>query len=478
MIKSQAWTSCLSLEMRRADFGDRRLSVRLGTLMDSLVARPSASFPKCWSTAGQLEAGYRFVNNPRVLPDEILRPHLEGTSQRALGQRLVRLVHDTTSVEYPGENSRRGLGPLRGKGQGFFAHVTLAVGAGEDRVPLGVLGHSTWTRKHKPKGRAGKPKPRRSVRGGRSEGESLRWAAQARAAQERLPPGTSAVHVMDREADSYALLCALSGSCFVIRAAHDRVIELPPELRAKARDKLKRVLADAPVVLHREVPLSRRRKSKNPLAKIHPPRASRDARLALSARTVHLRRTEYVASELPACLAVNVVRVVELDPPPDATPVEWVLLTNLPIATPEDVAAIVDHYRARWQIEEFFKALKTGCRLEQRQLESVAALWNATAMLLPVAWQLLLMRHQARHAPEAPATQVMTPTQIQVLRSIEHLKLPPRPTMRQAYLALARLGGHIPRNGEPGWQTLASGYRDLLLMEQAWVAASRRRPAK
>jgi hypothetical protein len=122
----------------------------------------------------------------------------------------------------------------------------------------------------------------------------------------------------------------------------------------------------------------------------------------------------------------------------------------LPIDTPEQVAAIVDAYRARWVIEEFFKALKTGCAYEKRQLETFRALVNALAIFSVVAWRLLLLRYVSRTSPDAPAIGAITPRQVRLLQRIATMKgpgvpavkMPPNPTARDALLAIAKLGGH------------------------------------
>ena len=125
-------------------------------------------------------------------------------------------------------------------------------------------------------------------------------------------------------------------------------------------------------------------------------------------------------------------------------------------------------------IEEFFKALKTGCAVEKRQHESLHALLNAVAICLPIAWNLLLLRNLARSTPEAPATEVLTPTQIDVLRACASPKLDRTPTVRQVLFAVAALGGHLKNNGEPGWQVLGRGMEYLLTLEIGWLAGSKK----
>lgn len=163
--------------------------------------------------------------------------------------------------------------------------------------------------------------------------------------------------------------------------------------------------------------------------------------------------------------------VREVDPPEPNSAVEWVLLTGEPIDTAEQLLRIVDFYRARWVIEELFKALKTGCSFEKRQLCTLHALSNALSTLLPLAWRLLLLRTEARERPDAPATAVLSPDELEVLRAASRKPLPEAPTVRDALLAIAALGGHLKRNGEPGWQTLGRGYDKLQTLTLGWRLA-------
>ena len=146
------------------------------------------------------------------------------------------------------------------------------------------------------------------------------------------------------------------------------------------------------------------------------------------------------------------------------------MLTSLPVDDDDAIAFAVDCYRARWTIEEFFKALKTGCQYERRQLETAHALLNALAILAPIAWRLLLLRHLARSKRPGPATNALTPKQLEVLRAVAKKPLRAKPTARDAMLAVAALGGHIKNNGDPGWLVMGRGMHDLLLLEVGWRA--------
>jgi hypothetical protein len=439
-----------STELADADLGDARLNRRLCLLAERLAERPGESFPKALDDA-ELEGAYRFFGNEEVTPEAILAPHFRQSARRASETPRVIVVHDTTAFEFGGQTKREGLGHLiRPSAQGFFGHFSLALTADGAKTPLGLLAVETVFRLKKPIGH-------KEWTPDQSLGESARWLRGVEAAEEQLAGRVQAIHVADREADQFELLAALSKADrpYVIRSFQDRRLAESDEGRLRA------VASTAKVTLRREVPLSPRPKIFGPKGKRHPARRSRIARLSFAATSVELKRTS---------LPVNVIHVFEQKPSPGEPAVEWFLLTNLPIDTDEAIAFAVDCYRARWTIEEYFKALKTGCQFEKRQLESAHSLVNALAILAPVAWRLLLLRHLARAKERAPASNALTGKQLEVLRAVAKQPLPSRPSARDAMLAVATLGGHIKSNGDPGWLVLGRGMHDLLLLEMGWRA--------
>lgn len=427
--------------------------------MDSLAERSAESFPKALDDA-ELEAAYRFFGNEQVTPEAILAPHFRQSARRAAQLSRIIVAHDTTQFEFAGQKKRRGLGHLiRPGAQGFFGHFSLAVSADGERRPVGLLGletvfrlkkaigHKEWTREQ-------------------SLGESARWLRGVDAVEAHLAGRVEAIHVMDREGDQYALLAALAEASrsFVIRSFQDRRLAGEDEARLRA------VACSARVTLRREVPLSPRPHIRGPMGERHPARRHRVARLSFAATTVELKRTPDARKSSSATLRLNVIHVFERKPPPGQPAVEWFLLTNLPIDSDLAIGFAVNCYRARWTIEEYFKALKTGCQFEKRQLESAHSLLNALAILAPVAWRLLLLRHLARARKKAPATNALTEKQLEVLRAVAKKPLPTRPSARDAMLAVAALGGHLKSNGDPGWLVVGRGMHDLLLLELGWRA--------
>jgi hypothetical protein len=463
----------LSVEFASVDFGDQRLSLRLWRIVEALSERPAVAFPEAMGDGAGLEGLYRFIHNERVTPAGILRPHVAETCPRAAALATILAVHDTTEVEYEGEVVRDGLGPISGAGQGYFAHVALAVSADGFRQPLGVLGLRTHTRDWPV---PGAPKKKRANKTHASpDSESRRWHELVdeveTLAQGRFKP----IHVMDREGDAFALLADLAGHgrSFVVRAQHDR--EVIPE-DSDAIQRLHQTPVHTLPVIEREVVLSRRSKKGAPPAsrRKHPPREARMAQLIISAMKLEVVATTFAGRHVPQTIPLHCVHVCEVEAPEGVEPVEWWLWTQLPVDTPEQILYIVDVYRARWVIEEYFKALKTGCSLEKRQQESADSLLNVLALLMPVAWRLLLLRHIARHQPDAPASAVLTPTQIDVLAALRATRWPLLPTARDALLAVAALGGHLRHNGEPGWLVLGRGYENLLRFELGWCLARKK----
>lgn len=449
-------------EFEDSDLSDYRLRQRLVMLAESLDASPNASLPKAVRTTAAREGAYRFLGNFRVTSDAILAPHRRATARRCREAKRVYVVSDTTEFTFAGEQRGSRLGRISSKRRGFLGHFALAVSADGRRCPLGVLGIDQIVRsEQRKKYRDVREKKRNPTR------ESLRWSAMVEHAESVLE-GTQAIHVMDREADIYELMADLvaKGRRFIIRCAQNRLVE---------DGKLFEVLPGAPVMLEREVALSARPAPTAPLRQARPARRARTATLTISSQQVILKRPRTTANAYSPNIAVNVVHVREQAPPPDEEPIEWVLFTSEPISSAEEVAGIVDGYRTRWTIEEYFKALKTGCAYEQRQLESFETLTKSLAIFAVIAWRLLLLRTLHRDAPATPANSVIEPALLEALpvllkRNGERKLPPPNPSVADVMEAIARLGAHIKSNGPPGWQVLWRGYHDLLTFGAGFIA--------
>jgi hypothetical protein len=456
-------------EMAEGELGDRRLTARRDRLITVLEQHPDVGFPDACADDADVEALYRFLRNRRVSWEAVLAPHLTATAARcqALGDVLV--VHDTTDMVFRGATARVGLATLGEQRHGFWLHASLAVSADGVRAPLGIVAVKPFIRKTQP---PGKPK-RHQERFADPDKESRCWMDGVRAARAQLGAMVGAVHLMDREGDSYELLAALiaEGERFIVRLNHDRrvIAEAPTDPGTKLSD----LCGNLSPWGEREVYVSPRGgAAQRPLhaRKKHPAREGRLARLRFAARPITLRRPKSY-THTPPTLAVHVVSVWEVGAPVGVHPIAWRLVTTESIATPSDVTRVIDAYRTRWVIEELFKSLKTGCAYEKRQLESLPTLLVALALLLPIAWQLLLWRHLARADATTPARALFHDRQLTLLAAAGRPPLPARCTLREALRAVARLGGHLTHNGDPGWIVLGRGMQKLLWMEAGWTAA-------
>lgn len=465
--------------------GDARLNARVEKVVTRMAAAPGKSLPNVMQNDSELEGAYRLMNNELATPEKLLVPHVDKTVRRAAEVGVVLDIHDTTEMDYSGELKRDGLGwlntPRSSEEQGYLAHCSLAVAA-ETKRPLGLLGLITWTRTGEPKSRRrkkGKSKGADASGSGKEEDkESKRWLAAVNASEDAVAAKASLVHVMDREGDSYENLVGLVQRRFIVRLVHDRCLT-EGEGDEEGRDASKKLwdaLEGAKPFATKTVTISRRRAKGPPNAnKTSGERDARTATLVISAIPVEFKRPNRL-KDGPPSIKVNVVLVREKNCPAGETPIEWVLATSEPITCEEEVLRVVEWYGARWIIEEFFKATKTGCAVETRQFESYDALLNLLALTIPIAVTMLVMRSLVRSEPDAPATEALSEVEIEVLRMFSKRPVDKNnPTIRQALYAVAELGGHLKKNGDPGWLTLARGLQDLQRLVQGYLAGQRER---
>ena len=458
-------------EFAGLDLGDPRRTRRAMMLVAAMARRPQDSLPALLGTDPDLEGAYRLLNNENVDFDDLLAEHRDRTIGRAEAAGEVLVLHDTTTCTFEHGDPKE-IGYLPTGKAGFFVHTSLVVDARRHRRPLGVLHIEPLWRTQR-SGRGSRKKKVSGVEAARWENrESERWGRCVQECAEQLED-CSVVHVMDREADKYELCSHMieHGQRFVVRSRHNRRLS-----EEQDSEFLREALEKAPLIAERDVYLSRREGSTAPRSKqLMPARQARSATLSISAAQVAIRRPRNVPKSHAQSLHMNVVLVRELNTPTGQTPVDWVLLTSEPIDTREQLERVVDIYRYRWLIEEFFKALKTGCIYQERMFESRHALLNVLATSLPIAVELLWMRSHVADVPDAPASDIVSAVELEVLRNMGHRPLPAKPTAGQVLLAIAGLGGHLKRNGSPGWQVLKRGYQRLLDYTAGWSAARQAR---
>lgn len=388
MIDARKWIrEGIAEEFAGARLGDERRTARLQSIARAAVRSPAVGFPQMVESDGELEGVYRFLSNDAVEPDAVLAPHVAATMERARQASFCLVIHDTTEFRFNGEAEREGLGLLSRKGRGFFGHFSLAVVPGADRIPLGVCGMERVCRQV----RKNEVRRKHSYYIAQDPNrESLRWLRMLEAVEDQRD-GFQCIHVMDQEGDMFDLMALAigRGARFVIRGNKERALAEQPGF--VVADLLKQLKPRA----YRDVDVGARKAKRRELIKSRPrrgaARAQRTARLAIASTSVEIKRP-CAARAAERSLKFNIVYVWETSPPKGEEPVDWVLFTTEEVDTVDQLNAIIDYYQCRWTIEEFFKALKTGCAYEKRQLESYDALSNALAIFSVIAWRLLLAR--------------------------------------------------------------------------------------
>ena len=435
-----------------AELGDQRRTRRLVRLATQVAASPSDSLPDQTETWGDLKAAYRLFDAADVTFAGVATPHWQRTRDGSPGRVLI--LDDTTEVDFSARRQIQGLGPVgNGRRRGFLLHSGLMVAADSEAIH-GLAGQLIHYRKPVPKGE------KRTARLKR-ERESEIWGRLIQ--QIGSPPaGATWIHVMDRGADDFEnpWRCRKLGVGWIMRVKSlNRKIHTP----AGEEVALDAYLKHLPVAGRYVLKLRAR-----------PGQPARTAQLEV--RFGHLTmpppRMQSLAlkAEKPQPIPQWVVEVREVNPPKGVEPIHWVLYTSEPVESLADALEVVAAYEKRWLIEEWHKALKTGCQVQGRQLETAARLEPVVGLLSVMAVRLLQLKALARTAPDRPAHEFVPPRYVAALQAVRKPKRnAPKEeiwNVRRFYRELAGLGGFLGRkgDGEPGWITLWRGWEKLHLM--------------
>jgi Transposase DNA-binding/Transposase Tn5 dimerisation domain len=449
-------------ELQGIDLGDKRLDKRSIRVLEALAVNPEASINASCEGWTDTLAAYRFFDNDAVTPEQILQPHLQATQARMREYPVVLLVQDTTELDYT-QHPPRDARCLNIKERfGLYEHVVLAVTP--DKLCLGVVGSEFFDRAAETLGQASQ---RRTLP--IEEKESFRWLKGYRIACQLATecPDTRIVSVADREADIYDIFVEAQQQSgprvgYIVRAQEDRsTLEPDPESGPAAYCKVRH-----------EVMHSKLRTTKTIDLCQTPKRAARQAHLEIRAICVQVKPPHARKHFLPS-VTFNVVLVEEIGGPGDDTDVSWLLITTLPIETVDDVLRIIDYYVARWTVEIYFRTLKTGCRVEDIQLETTGRLKKCLAFYKIIAWRVLYLTYLNRTCPQMPCTAVFADCEWKSVWRVVTKKALPKvpPTLSKFMQLLTQLGGYNNRATEmpSGPQPLWVGLRRMTDFATAWL---------
>jgi hypothetical protein len=433
-------------EFRSADFGDQRLTERLQKIGSALGNAPSESIPNACEDWASVKGTYRFCDNENVDPKEILSAHGQALCSRLRDADELLLVSDTTHLTFPSHPSKEGLGDVGSDEmdlEGAKVHTTIGVfpstgwmaGILDQQV---LLDDRQKDETHDPNGR-GEPTY--------LESEREKWIRGDKRASARLPEEVRPIFVHDRGADAFPvhrkIQTELAGAGFVIRANQNRCIEAPSGQESHLFDWSKELPEKGQTTIRIQQGGDRE---------------SREAILSIKSGTCRLLPPKNAPGQRSP-VEVNVVRVEETGREED--PILWVLLTTEPVDEFEKALDVIGYYRARWIIEDWHKALKTGCKIEDRQLET----WERMEVLLSIcsviAWKVLQLRELARGDKEMSPERFLTEAERAVLEQ-KHPELGSKGGKAYA-VAIGKIGGYLDRSSDPppGWQTLWKGLKKV-----------------
>jgi hypothetical protein len=415
--QSLAQADWCARELQTLDLGDHRRNERARAILQARWEQPQASFLGSFSHWTPAKGAYGLIEHASadISLSSLLAPHVEQTQRRMAAEAVVLLPEDTTTLNYTGLHQTTGLGPLgEHKGQGLWLHSLLAFRP--DGIPLGVLEAQSWAR---PQGKSDVDQRNAQAL---AEKESLRWVESFQKAAQagRRMPQTQLVVMTDREGDLYELHDAVQQAPanlhVLIRARHDRLLTNEQKLWA--------FMGSQAVGLRRSVHLPRGHGQPARQAQVQ----VRWAQVTIQAPAVGCKKS------WPP-LSLWAVYVHEPNGPAGAEPLDWMLLTDLPLKEAQAAWEKVQWYCKRWGIEEWHRALKSGCGVEHREFKTAGHLQRALAFDLIVAWRVLALVKLGRHLPQLPAGVLYSQEELKVLLAANSKKnachQPPDPAIER-----------------------------------------------
>jgi len=427
--------------------GDRRRTRRAVTFAAQVAADPSASTPEQTEKWSDCKAAYNLLDREEVTFAALAEPHWQMTRANLRGH--VLLINDTTDVCF-GQRSIAGMGMINDqKHPGFLLHSALAIQADSGEI-LGLAGqvirHRQPCRKEHSRERL-----KRADRESRVWGEVIDLVG---------PPASDVLytHVCDSGADNFEIYCHLvqQRAAWVVRAAQQDRLILTPQGELQRLDDY---LGTLPLAGTYQLELKATAK-----------RDPRTARLEVRFGQLTMPRphdcSRWVKQSGIRQIPMYVVEVREVDVPPGVEPLHWVLYTAHTVTCFAEAWRVIEYYEQRPVIEEYHKALKTGCRVESRLYETADRLEAVTGVLAIVAVRLLQLKTVAQAEPNRPAAQVVPANWLAMMNHLPRHRRRPIRTVGEFYRALAMLGGFLGRksDGQPGWLTLWRGFEKLHLM--------------
>lgn len=446
-------------ELAGLSLGDERLNKRAKRIVSQLSHNPTDSIPVACRGAAETKAAYRFFDNEQVSAEKIQETHFGSMLERIEKEPVVLIPQDTTVLNFTNQIERNDAGPTTRDGtKGMFLHCAIAITP--EKVCLGVVSSKQWYRTELQK-LTQKEKTYKNRSTSIDTKESFRWFENYRLAHEIAlkTPDTTIVSIADREGDIYSIYEDANkiftrggtGAHYLIRAKNDR--RTCNEKGKRGTDKVKSLLKKEKVLGQITVEISEAKGRKKRIAK-----------LDIYTKKVHIalpdqirKSKNYQPVEITAILCTEESKSEE-------EAIEWLLITDLPVLSFEQACEKIQWYTCRWQIEIFFKILKSGCKIEKIQLTD-KNFRICLSFYLIIAWRILYVVMMGRYCPDISCECVFSKEEWHTTYIVLYRKKPPEipPTLNEMTRMVAALGGYLNRKSgpEPGVKTMWIGFRNM-----------------
>lgn len=457
-------------EFEAIDLGDNRLNNRIINIVEALGLAPGRTIPQTFKSWGEIKACYNFFSNESVSEQKLLAPHIEKTLERIREHTVVLLLSDTTDINYTTKEAMTGKERLDNKQNGLWLHPTIAVTP--ERLTLGIVDANFW---HRQPEAAQKDAASQTARDKApiEEKESYRWLQSYLRACEiaKEVSETQIINITDRDGDITELFETAieqekqgTFACFIVRSQYNRCLEERDE-ETRIQKKLWQRLKETTAIGEIEFTVSPTEKRKG-----------RKVKQQIKAVSIILKPAN--AYKRSKKVKMNAVMAIEENPPDGEEAIVWVFITNLPINNFDEVCKIIKYYLCRWEIELFFKVLKSGCKIEERQLQTTDRMKNLISIFMILAWRVLFTMMLGRVCSEMSASEVFEEAEWKaVYKIVNNKKNLPRkpPRLGEFIILIAILGGYVDKKGAgpPGVKTMWKGMARMVDFAIAWEAFGR-----
>lgn len=446
-----SWTES---EFKTINLGDARLNRRLIKIVETMGLAPGRTIPQAFQSWSSIKACYNFFSNGSVSEKKIIAPHIKQAIERIKEYPVVLLPNDTTELDYDSKEVMDGKERITNTKTGLWLHPTIAVTP--ERVMLGVIDINFWKRK-----------PKTNLKGSEQdklpikEKESFRWLQSYVRSCEiaKAMPGTQLVSIADREGDIIEIFEEVTkqktngrAADIIVRSQYDRLLD-------GSQDKLRQKLREAPQLGEIEFVIPSTEE-----------RGARKVKQKLRGITVSIK-----PKHKKIAVQVNVVMALEEEPPEGEDALVWILMTSLPVDTFEDVLKVIKYYLCRWEIETFFKVLKSGCKIEERQLQTTDRMKALITVFMILSWRVMFTMMMGRVNSEMPCDVLFDEAEWKAVYKILNKKqaLPEKaPLLGEFIRMVATLGGYVNRKteGPPGVKVMWKGMARMIDFALAWEA--------